>query len=180
MSAALALAAVLSTTPVIRGRLALGPTPARSVRRASRLTLAGLGTVTVVVVPAFTVAADISAPTARIAAGLVIAVTSLPDLWRAPVVAGATDPSWRAGVVPVAFPELFAPPLAAALSAAAIDGGLGAGLGLTVVAVVAAASVDALPGPRSVSRTWRGAAGARAAAAVAVGLALTMNGVYDI
>jgi small neutral amino acid transporter SnatA (MarC family) len=180
MNLALAALAVLATTPVVRGRLALGTDPSPAARSSALGALAGLAMLTVLVGPALAAAADVSAPTVRIAAGLVIAVTSIPDLWRRPLVAERTDPPWRAGVIPVAFPELFGPPLAAALTATAMDLGVGPAIGLAGVAVLAVAGADRLPGERTGTGPLRALAGLRAAAAIAVGIALVMNGVFDI
>ena len=180
MNLMLAALAVLATTPVVRGRLALGPDPDPAARSAALATLAALAVVTVVVGPALALAADVSAPTVRIASGLVIAVTSVPDLWRRPLVAEPTDPPWRAGLVPVAFPELFGPPLAAALTAAATDLPAGPTVGLVAACVLAVAVTDRLPGVRTATRPLRALAGGRAAFAIAIGIALVMHGVYDI
>jgi small neutral amino acid transporter SnatA (MarC family) len=180
MNLTLAALAVVTTTPVIRGRLALGTDPSRAARGSALAALGGLAVLTVLVGPALAAAADVSAPTVRIAAGFVIAVTSIPDLWRRPLVAEPTEPRWRAGLVPVGFPELFGPPLAAALTAAATDLGLGAAIGLVAVAVLAVAGVTGLPGVRIAVRPVRALAGLRAAAAIVVGIALVMNGVHDI
>jgi hypothetical protein len=176
----LATLAVLTTTPALRGRLALGAEPGPTARSAAAATLALLALVTVLAGPALAAAADVAAPTARIAAGLVMAITSIPDLWRRPVVAAPSDPPWRAGVVPVGFPELFGPALAAALTTATIDRGLAVAVALTAAAVLAVVVADRLPGGRDVTRPWRAALGVRAASAIAVGIAVVMNGVYDI
>lgn len=180
MNLTLAALSILTATPIVRGRVALSADPSTAARGSALGTLAGLAAVTALVGPVLAAAADVSAPTVRIAAGIVIAVTSIPDLWRRPFVAQPTEPHWRAGVVPVGFPELFGPPLAAALTATATDLGVGAALGLLVVAVAAAGAVIVLPGERQGVRWVRGLAGFRAATAMAVGLALVMNGVYDI
>ena len=180
MNLALATLAVLTTTPAVRCRLAIGPDPSKAVRRAALGGLALLGGLTVLIGPLIATTADVSAPTARIAAGLVMAITVLPDLWRQPVVASTTDPEWHAGVVPVVLPELFGPPLAAALTAAAIDLSVAPTVGLVGTAVAFVALVDRIPGARSPNRMLRAVIAMRAAAALAIGLALVMSGVYDI
>jgi len=172
--------AVLTSTPVVRGRLVSGPDPDPAARSAALASLLALAVVTVVLGPALAAAADVSAPSVRIAAGLVIAVTSVPDLWRPPFVAEPSGPPWRAGLVPMAFPELFGPPLAAALTTTATDLPVGPTVGLVAACVVAVAVADRLPGGRTATRPLRALAGCRAAAAMAVGIALVMHGVYDI
>jgi small neutral amino acid transporter SnatA (MarC family) len=180
MNLTLATLAVLATLPAIRARVALGDPRDDAAIRAALAAVAGVVAVTIVLLPAIVRAADISAPTARIAAGLVIAVTSVPDGWRRPVLAAPSEPRWRRGLVPVAVPEVFAPPLAAAVTAATIDLGLAVAFALGIVAVSVLAVAVMVPGPRTAGRAVRGAMTARAALALGLGIALVMNGIYDI
>ena len=183
MNLTMAALAVLAATPLARAVWALGDDPPVTARRAQLAAVGTLVALTIVVGPALATAADVSAPTARIAAGLVIAVTSLPDLWRRVVVGTPTTPTWWVGLVPGAVPETFAPPLAAAVTVTTIDLGVAAaaGLGAAVLGVLALLGLaPAVPAVAPTGPAGRALSTARAAAAVAVGLALVMNGVYDI
>lgn len=147
-------------------------------------------------------ALDVSAPTLRIGAGLVLLVTALADLVR-PGPAGRGEPDatapredappsrWgapvAAAIVPVAVPTMLRPAaLVTALSAGA-DGGLGlVALGAAVggLVVVALAEATSLRGgsPSPVDERPLASWAVRVAAALlaVVAVALTADGVYDV
>lgn len=111
---------------------ALNP-PARAVRFRHlddrRAVLAALAVLAVVLglaavaEPLFD-AADVSAPNARVAAGLVVTVTGLVDLVRRPAPAADLPPGDRSALVPVAFPGLLEPQVGVLALAAGADEGL--------------------------------------------------------
>jgi small neutral amino acid transporter SnatA (MarC family) len=65
---------------------------------------------------------DISAPTFRVAVGLVLLVRGVIDLFVAPAAAGEGLTGWRAAIVPVFFPVLFRPEIALVAVSVAVDG----------------------------------------------------------
>lgn len=68
---------------------------------------------------------DISAPTFRVAVGMVLLVRGVIDLLLSPAEPGEELPGWRAAIAPVAFPVLFRPEIALVAISVAVDGGLG-------------------------------------------------------
>jgi len=68
---------------------------------------------------------DISAPTFRVAVGLVLLVRGVIDLFLSPFDNGEGLPGWRAVLAPVFFPVLFRPELALVAVAVGVDGGAG-------------------------------------------------------
>jgi len=128
-------------------------------------------------------AADVSDSTMRVAAGLVLAATGLVDLWGPFPRSEPALPGWQAGLVPLAFPLLLRPAvvlfgLAAGADAGVARAAIGAALALGVVLASAAVSPTQLD-PR-VRRTADGVARLVAAGLIAVGVALTVNGVLDV
>jgi small neutral amino acid transporter SnatA (MarC family) len=140
-------------------------------------------------------ALDVSAPTLRIGAGLVLLITALVDLVRP---AGprdhddTPDPGSGAGlsaaVVPVALPTMLRPAaLVTALSAGA-DGGLGlvalgsvtAGFLVVALAWVTSSDADAPSATGAERLLSRWAVRLGAALLVVVAVALTADGVYDV
>ncbi|MCZ7525764.1 MAG: hypothetical protein M5U14_04855 [Acidimicrobiia bacterium] len=126
---------------------------------------------------------DLSAPTARLSAGAVAALTGARDLCTGPPSPDPALPGWRAGIVPVWFPLLLSP--SAGLLA------LGGGADHDALIVFVAAGLGVLPLVASVA--WRadrlapvwarvelGVHRLLAAALVAAGLALTVDGVFDL
>ncbi len=87
-------------------------------------------------------ALDISAPTLRVAVGLVLAARGLLDLARRLPVPGDGLDGMKGAIVPVFFPVLLRPELALAAVSVAVDGGLGA---MTFGAAVALGLVPAVP-----------------------------------
>ncbi len=128
-------------------------------------------------------AGDVSDSTMRIAAGFVLTATGLVDLLgpfpRAePALAG-----WRAGLVPLAFPLLLRPAVVLyGLSAGADTGAARTAIGAAVALGVVLASSLALPArldPRA-RRALGGLARLVAAGLIAVGIVLTVDGVFDV
>lgn len=126
-------------------------------------------------------ALDVSAPTWRIATGLIVAGAGARDLvWRPPLGEPALE-GWRVALVPLAFPLLASPQLTLlALSSGADHGVLEAataaavGLGL-VVAASTYRSRD-----RATVRTLVAAGRVVGSLAVAVGLGLVVDGVFSV
>ncbi len=143
-------------------------------------------------------ALDVTSPTFRLGAGVVIAATGVRSALIAPK-------PWAEGLrggrlsmlVPVAFPVLFTPELAVASVSYSADRGTGA----TVVAIAVALAVfaglavtgagwsasavatpdgSASPGARRAD-PWLGAAGrVMGALAVVLGIALVVDGIFDV
>ena len=126
-------------------------------------------------------ALDISEPTARIAAGVAVVVIGIRDAFAAPAVVEPALPGWRAALVPVVVPHLFAPGITLLAISASVDLGLGQATLALAIAMAAIVTVALWPAP--------GAAGARAVRAgqvlvaglaVAMGGSLMVDGVLDI
>jgi small neutral amino acid transporter SnatA (MarC family) len=132
-------------------------------------------------------ALDVSAPNARIAAGLVLAVTGLHAVVArveqpAPRARAADGPS--AWLVPVAFPSLFRPDLA--LVAFASETGDLAPVAVATAAAFALAVAwwhrggrDSDP-PAAVTATERGLGALLAAAGVVAAIRLVLDGVFAL
>jgi small neutral amino acid transporter SnatA (MarC family) len=120
---------------------------------------------------------DVSAPTFRLGAGLVIAVVGVHDL-----AAGAPklEPSlrgWRAGFVPLAFPLLVNP----AFGAAALMAGADHGVATPVVAtLVGVAILVVLSTTAAHARVLRGVGRIVGAAMIILGIALAVDGVFSL
>jgi len=69
---------------------------------------------------------DISAPTFRVAVGLVLLVRGAIDMFARLPGPGAEWPGMRAAIVPVFFPVLFRPEVGLVALSVAVDAGLGA------------------------------------------------------
>lgn len=134
-------------------------------------------------------AVDISAPTARIACGLLLVAMGIlalgsPGPDPEPALAG-----WRAALVPIAFPTLLTPGLAALTVVGAADHAAPVALGVAAVGLATVPLVVALPTSRELSpRTGRpvsdrvlgGLGRVLAALLVVAGLGLLFDGVFDI
>ena len=122
-------------------------------------------------------ALDSSAPTARIAAGLVLLLASAVDLVRKPPSPEPGLAGWAAAVVPVAIPLLFRP----AAAVVAISGGADRGALLVIGgALLAGAAAAVAVAPRSGDAVVIWLARLAAAAGVLVGVALAVDGVYHV
>lgn len=123
-----------------------------------------------------------SAPTARIAAGAALIVTGARDVVAGPAAVEPALPGWKAAIVPVAVPHLFGPGLGVLAVSAGADLGperTGAAVGFALAMTVA---VMAQPWPqsRAGARAIRAGQALTGAAAVLVGAALAVDGVFDI
>jgi small neutral amino acid transporter SnatA (MarC family) len=128
-------------------------------------------------------AAHISAPTARMGTGAALAVVGaaealLPLPRPEPALAG-----WRAALVPVAFPVLLTPAVGLLAASGSIDRGAPVALAVVAGALATVPLVAAvLPPGRSEIRDRIGDGLARllAAGLVAAGIALVLDGVFDL
>lgn len=68
---------------------------------------------------------DISAPTFRVAVGMVLLIRGVIDLFTSPPESGEELPGWGGAIAPVFFPVLFRPEIALVAVSVAVDGGLG-------------------------------------------------------
>jgi small neutral amino acid transporter SnatA (MarC family) len=132
-------------------------------------------------------ALDSSAPTARIAAGLVLLVTAGVDLVRRLPTPEVGYPGWRAGLVPVAAPLLLRPAAAVLALSAGADRGVGlvvlgslvaAALVVGIVALVGSRTATRRDGPAGLLLVWAARLGS--AAALLAGVALAVDGVFDV
>ena len=124
----------------------------------------------------------ISAPTARIAAGAALIAIGVRDMIAGPAQVEPALPGWKAAIVPVAVPHLFGPGLGMlAVSAGADLGAERTGVAIGI-ALAVTASMMALPPPkgRAGDRAVRAGHALTGAAAVLIGAALAVNGVFDI
>jgi small neutral amino acid transporter SnatA (MarC family) len=128
-------------------------------------------------------ALDITPPTARIAVGAVVAIAGARDLLTAPP---APEPAMRgvgAAVVPIFFPFLFSPPavLLALAGGADHDAGTVAwSAGAALLTLVVAAAIAPLADGSPEARVERGLHRLLAGALVLAGLALVIDGIFDI
>jgi small neutral amino acid transporter SnatA (MarC family) len=147
------------------------------------LAVAGLGALAWISGPLLDLL-DSSAPTARIAAGLVLVVSAAAEVVRRPPDEPVAGPGWRAGVVPLAVPLLVRPAAAVvALSAGADRGVLLVIAGAAVAGLMAAAAGAATAGPHrgaTAAAVLRWAAVVASAGALLVGVALAVDGVFDV
>ena len=126
-------------------------------------------------------ALDVSDPSFRIAAGIVAGLAGAIDLFRRPPPAEPALEGWRAALVPVAIPVVARP----ALLVVAL--GAGADVGVLVTAGAMATGVALLTGlvakwptEGSGGRGLRWAGRLLAAALVAAGVILTIDGALDV
>ncbi len=77
---------------------------------------------------------DISAPTFRMAVGMVLLIRGVIDMFTRPPGPGGEWPGMKGAVVPVFFPVLFRPEIALIAMSVAVDGSLGI---MTVGAAIA-------------------------------------------
>jgi len=126
-------------------------------------------------------ALDVTEPSFRIAAGLVAVLVGAADLFRRPPSPEPALPGWRAALVPVAVPVVARPGLLVLALGAGADRGSGVGavaIALAVVLLAALAAWAPTHGPGG--RVLRWASRLLAAALVACGVVLAVDGVYDV
>ncbi len=126
---------------------------------------------------------DISAPTARIAVGLLLVVSGIVTFGWPPPKPEPALPGRRAALVPVAFPTLLTPGLTLLVMIAAVD------LGILVTLLVTAAALATLPltalvmGSKTGPVPWRvrwGLALLCCGLLVLAGFGLLFDGVFDV
>ena len=126
-------------------------------------------------------ALDVSEPSFRIAAGIVAALAGAVDLFRRPPAPEPALPGWRAALVPVAIPVVARPALLVLALGAGADQGVLVSAGAMAIgrrAVDRAGGRLAHRGPRGRALRWAGRL--LAAALVACGVILTLDGVLDV
>lgn len=181
MTLALLAVAALCTVNAPRNRSCLPATDRQVVAAAG-------AAVTGVVVAALALLADplldlvsVSAPTARIAAGALLLVTGVLTLALAPPAPEPALPGRRAALVPVAFPTLLSPALAALTVAASADHGAPTAAVLLLAALVTVPLVAGLaPGARARDRALDGLGRFLAAGTAVAGIALLWDGAFDV
>jgi small neutral amino acid transporter SnatA (MarC family) len=123
---------------------------------------------------------DISDPTARMAAGMVVVVTGAFALLTPPPSPDPALAGWGRAVVPIAFPLLFTPGLAMLAVSASVDRSAPTALVALALALVTVPGT-ALVRPTGVQdRVMTGAAQLAAGGAIVAGFGLVMDGVFDI
>ncbi|RMH67012.1 MAG: hypothetical protein D6683_18160 [Actinomyces sp.] len=183
MSLRLALVAVL--TGVNAWRLAPGVPGADAVERIRRSVLGGAVFVAVAALVAgvsgpLLDAVSVTAPTARIAAGVALAVVAVRDLVTAPP---SPEPSLAgdgAALVPLVFPYLANPGIVLLLLSVGHDRGVAAAAALALAAGASLVAVAPVAPSRVTSRWWRAVGVVPTAVAVAAAVAVTVDGVLDI
>jgi multiple antibiotic resistance protein len=126
-------------------------------------------------------ALDVSDPAFRIAAGIVALLTGAADLFRRPLPPEPALPGRRAALVPVAIPLVARPAvLVIALGAGADRGALVAAAAMAVGVAVLTTLTARVPPDGPDERGLRWAARLLAAALVAAGVLLTVDGIYDV
>jgi small neutral amino acid transporter SnatA (MarC family) len=126
-------------------------------------------------------ALDITDPSFRVAAGIVAALTGAIDIFRRPPSPEPALPGRRAALVPVAIPAVARPALlVVALGAGAEPGVLvaAAGMAIGVASMVGLVATVPVEGPKGRALRWAGRL--FAAALVATGVILTLDGVMAV
>ena len=173
----MALALVMATNPArVHGRL-----PTRDVAAAGALVAAG-GYIGLALVAGVTLdAIDVSAPTMRVAAGLVLIIAGGRDVLVGPPAAEPALPGWGAALVPVALPMMARPHVGVLAVSVGASDGVGPVVvgGVLLVSVVAGLAV--LGGDRAVAGRLVGwLAVAAAVGSMALGVALAVDGVVQV
>jgi small neutral amino acid transporter SnatA (MarC family) len=126
-------------------------------------------------------AVDVSEPSFRIAAGIVAGLAGAADLFRRPP---ATEPAlsgWRAALIPVAIPVVARPALVVLALGAGADRGVLVSAGAMAMGVVLLTGLVARwPTEGPTGRVLRWAGRLLAAALVACGVILAVDGVLDV
>jgi small neutral amino acid transporter SnatA (MarC family) len=182
----LALAAIALATAInpLRAWSVLPPGP-------SRRSAAGLGAVLALALVVLGAAlgtpvlgwVDISAPMARLAAGIVLLLAGAWGLIGPPLPPEPALPGWRAGLVPVAVPALVRPEVFLVAVVVGADHGVLPTIALAVPVLVVVVLLSLVPTPDPAASSGRAlGAGTRfvAGLATASGLALLMDGLYAL
>jgi small neutral amino acid transporter SnatA (MarC family) len=126
-------------------------------------------------------ALDVSEPSFRIAAGIVAVLAGAADLFRRPPPAEPALAGWRAALVPVAVPLVARPALLVLAVGAGADHGVlvsACAMAVGVALLAGLATVPPSDGPRGRVLRWAGRL--LAAALVACGVILALDGVLDV
>jgi small neutral amino acid transporter SnatA (MarC family) len=183
MNVGLAVATLVLATNPPRRRAALSVDETTTVALGATLAAVALVVVAAVSGPLLD-ALDVSAPNARIAAGLVLAVVSLHDLVWKPPPSGAALPGRAAALVPVCFPVLLRPEVALVALSLGADHGVAAALLAATLGAAAVTGWHALGAARRerpvFTRVERGLGVVDAGLAAALAVALVADGVLAI
>jgi small neutral amino acid transporter SnatA (MarC family) len=126
-------------------------------------------------------ALDVSDPSFRIAAGIVAGLAGAADLFRRPPPAEPSLAGWRAALVPVAIPIVARPALLVMALGAGADRSVLESAGAMAVGIALLTGLTAgWPTEGPGGRTLRWAVRLLAAALVACGVILTVDGVLDV
>jgi small neutral amino acid transporter SnatA (MarC family) len=126
-------------------------------------------------------AIDVTDPSFRVAAGIVAAIAGAGDLFRRPPPPEPSLPGWRAALIPVAIPVVARPALLVVALSAGADEGVPVSAGAMATGVVLLVGLVAgWPTEPAGGRVLRWMARVLAAALVAGGVILTIDGVMDV
>lgn len=126
---------------------------------------------------------DISAPTARIAVGLLLVVSGIVTFGWPPPKPEPALPGRRAALVPVAFPTLLTPGLTLLVAAASIDLGILVTVAVTVLALTTLPLTALLMGARTGPVPYRvrwGLGLLCCGLLILAGFGLLFDGVFDV
>ena len=126
-------------------------------------------------------ALDVSEPSFRIAAGILAGLAGVVDLFRRPPSAEPALAGWRAALIPVAIPVVARPALLVLALGAGADRGVLVSAGAVAVGVALLTALTAgWPTEGTAGRVLRWAARLLAAALVACGVVLAVDGVLAV
>jgi small neutral amino acid transporter SnatA (MarC family) len=126
-------------------------------------------------------ALDVSDPSFRVAAGIVAGITGAADMFRRPPPPEPALAGWRAALVPVAIPVVARPALVVVALGAGADVGVLVSAGAMAVGIaVLMGLVAEWPTEGPGLRVLRWAGRLLAAALVACGVILTVDGIMDV
>jgi small neutral amino acid transporter SnatA (MarC family) len=126
-------------------------------------------------------ALDVSDPSFRVAAGAVAVIAGIADLFRRPPAPEPALPGWRAALIPVALPVVARPTLLMLALGAGADRGLpvtAAAMAAGVALLVGVAAEAPTSGPGGRALRWAGRF--LAAGLIAAGVALGLDGIFDV
>ncbi len=126
-------------------------------------------------------ALDVSEPSFRIAAGVVAGLSGIADLFRQPPAPEPALAGWRAALVPVAIPLVARPALLVVALGAGAERGALVAAGAMAIGIALLSGLTAwwdVDGPAGRALRW--ASRLLAAALIASGVVLTIDGVFDV
>jgi small neutral amino acid transporter SnatA (MarC family) len=163
------------------------PRAGRSEGESLRLAVAGalIGALAVLITAALADALlgalDVSDPSFRVAAGIVAVLAGAADMFRRPPPPEPSLAGWRAALVPVAVPVVARPALLVLAIGAGADQDLVVPVGSMAIGIAVLAGLTSALRPEGPSgRALRWAGRLLAAALVACGVLLTIDGVLDV